>query len=139
MFKSTKLNELLASVTERTECWNAELFARQFDLHGNVLYGKFAERMSHAWLIQWTCTDTWVGIQAYYLDSELVAVSTQVARKADEYIFWVNQASFKKTYDFFYSIQTDNRLFDTIDDAITDEVIDSFFNKKHFTNLNKLL
>ena len=93
MFKSTKLNELLASVTERTECWNAELFARQFDLYGNVDYDMFSKRMSYAWLVQWTCTDTCVGIQAYYLDSELVAVSTQIARKANEYVFWVDQSS----------------------------------------------
>ena len=129
MFKSTKLNELLASVTERTECWNAELFARQFDLYSNVDYDMFSKRMSYAWLVQWTCTDTCVGIQAYYLDSELVAVYTQIARRANEYVFWVDQSAFEKTRDFFHSVQTDNLSFNTIDEVITDEVIDSYIEK----------
>lgn len=47
------------------------------------------DRLVYYWIANHLCTDTWVGIRAYFLDDELVCVSNQSARKSDENFKWV--------------------------------------------------
>lgn len=42
------------------------------------------DRLKCYWMQTWLCTDSWVGWRAYFLDDELVAVSSQLGRKCDE-------------------------------------------------------
>ncbi len=56
----------------------------------------FDDRLKGYFLKKWYCTDTWVGIQAIYLDDFLVAMTYQSARKNDPEVHFVSQATANK-------------------------------------------
>lgn len=49
---------------------------------------------------RWVCTDTDVGLKFWFLDGEFVGVSTQEARKSDEFFQWKNQAARTKIFEW---------------------------------------
>lgn len=66
--------------------------AAMFSVHNECRdYDLFESRLKKYWVSSWMCTDTIVGLAAYYLDNQLVAVSAQPARKSDENIFFISQ------------------------------------------------
>lgn len=82
---------------------NTEDFGRLLGL--DVSYNeKFEGRVKKYWIQRWLCTDTWVGLAAYYMDGEAVAVSTQLARKSDEEIKFLSKESAIKVRDFLYQL-----------------------------------
>ena len=134
MFKSEKLNQLLAAVTpeQKQECFNGEIFLEDFDLSlcdGVFDYTGFSNRVYTAPLIGWRCTDTEVGVYAYYLDDELIALSFQEARKSDTHLVWVNAELREVMREFIlslYSPAVELDPFSTIDQVVTDEIIQSY-------------
>lgn len=50
------------------------------------------------------CTDSWVGIRAYYLDGEFVAISNQVGRKWDQEFYFASHESFIKVKEYVLSL-----------------------------------
>lgn len=59
------------------------------------------------------CTDTYVGTRAYFLDGELVCVSTQSARKSDEFFSFVTKEIGLKVRDYLLTLVEDDEF--TID------------------------
>lgn len=138
MFKSQKLNEMLAAVTadQKTQCFNEDAFLSDFNLsacYAKFDYRTFGQRVTTADLITWLCTDTQVGLYSYYFDNELVAISYQSARKSDLTLFWVNTESRKTMREFILSIYTPEQEPDgfwLIDDQIDDAGIDDALENK---------
>lgn len=63
-----------------------------------------SNRLKAYFLSAWCCTDTWVGLRAYFLDDEFVAVSTQDGRKCDEVFTWKNDASYHEVRNYLLSL-----------------------------------
>lgn len=59
-----------------------------------------SDRIEVYWIANHYCTDTFVGLRAYFIDDQLFAVSKQAGRKSNEDLFWVSEDSreFVKNY-----------------------------------------
>jgi len=76
----------------------------------------FNKRVSAYWIVRWNCTDTWVGLQALYLDDELIGAMSQNARKNDKIISFVSVDMADKFRNFCVSLmQEEERHYDLID------------------------
>ena len=53
-------------------------------------------RLVSYWICNWYCTDTWVGIKAFFFDNEFVAVSSKMARKNPPKFDWVSKEAYSK-------------------------------------------
>ena len=90
-----KLSELIKLVDKspaNTTSGDIEDFARE--LIACPTYGwsnEFSENVKGYWIQKWLCTDTWVGLTAWYWGDEPLAVSWQSARKNDETFQFVNK------------------------------------------------
>lgn len=62
-------------------------------------------RLQCYWIANHICTDTWVGIRAYFLDNTFVCLSTQEGRKCDEVFKWKDLMSFKNVREYVISLQ----------------------------------
>lgn len=110
------LREAIAKIdkTDRhAQCWvNMEDFRYEFDIHTCYDYDadrEFEKRVKKYWIHSWNCTDTWVGLAAYFFDDELVAVSYQSARKDDETFDWVSKEAAIKLRDFIVELNSPAR------------------------------
>ena len=105
-----KLIEALRNVdmsNKNRVCLSLDEFASSFGLYGfDMDCDLFDERCSGYWVSTHMCTDTQVGMQAIYLDSELVAYTTQLARKCDYNIFYLDEKSAEKMRVFLLSIDS---------------------------------
>lgn len=70
-------------------------------------------RLKCYWIANHICTDTWVGLRAYFLDDKLVCCSHQAGRKCDEHFEWVSLESKLQVREYIKSL-----------DASADEVVD---------------
>lgn len=114
----TTLREAIALIDKndhRAQSW-AEIdeFSRELGLSVYGWYPAFEDRMKKYWVHSWNCTDTWVGTAAYFLDGELVAVSTQKGRKWDEEFEWVSREAAAKVREFILSLEEDEQRSYTI-------------------------
>ena len=50
------------------------------------------------------CTDSYVGMRAYFLDDEFIAISNQEGRKCDEYFEFVSKEVMVKTRNYLLSL-----------------------------------
>jgi hypothetical protein len=138
MFKSQKLNKILAAVTadQKYRCCYPDPFLSDLnldDFYAKFDYHTFGQRVTTAGLITWLCTDTQVGLYAYYFGNELVAISYQSARKSDLNLFWVSTELREKMREFVLSLYTSEQDLDgfwLIDDEISDAGIDNCLENK---------
>lgn len=56
------------------------------------------------WIRCWYCTDTYVGIKAYFLKDKFVAISSQYGRKMDEEFEFDSEKSFEKVRKYVLSL-----------------------------------
>jgi hypothetical protein len=122
----TTLNDLIKNIDfnnkklESTPDW--EELARIFNVLD--LYWSDDTRLKAYFIKTWYCTDSWVGIRAYFLDGEFVALSNQSGRKGDEDFEFVNKESAKKVEDYLRSLVVENRVepyFDILE-GLDDEI-----------------
>lgn len=66
----------------------------------------FQDRFKAYWIQKNLCTDTWVGIQAYFLDDVFVAASSQVYRKSGKNYSWVSDESFQSVFKYLSETST---------------------------------
>ena len=71
------------------------------------------------------CTDSYVGIKAYFLDNRFVAISEQIGRKYDEEFSFVTDEEAKNVRDYLLSLLKNSYpdnfdLIDGMDDEISD-------------------
>lgn len=77
-------------------------------------------------LFKWYCTDSYVGYRGYFLNDELVAVSTQMGRKCSEVFEWVSTELYKKTKEYIRSLMDDNDDEPNLNILDLDEVIPDY-------------
>jgi hypothetical protein len=65
-----------------------------------ISHDAFETRVKAYWITKWYCTDSWVGIRAYMLDGEPVAVSYQQGRKWDVAVSFLSDAAAKNIREF---------------------------------------
>lgn len=95
---------------KNTEPADIEHFAKIFDI--NISWdSRFGERVKEHYVEKWLCTDTWVGLKAYYFDGEPVAASMQTARKNDVKLEFVSEAAGVKIRDFMLSLMAEREEF----------------------------
>ena len=105
-----KLKDIIANLDKSSQneetYFDLENLVRETDLQ---CYGVRQEssdpRLRCYWIANHLCTDTWVGIRAYFLDDEFVCLSTQRGRKCDEVFEWKDLQSFKKVREYIISLQ----------------------------------
>lgn len=100
-----KLIDALRNVDKSDPSWvNMEGLAEALGV--NYDYDQdHGDRFKAYYLIKWYCTDTWVGVQAIFLDDELVAMSKQTARKESEQISFVSAEAADKVRELIYAKQ----------------------------------
>lgn len=62
------------------------------------------KRLTCYWVSKWNCTDTNCGIRAYFLDDELVCVSTKNYRRDDERFEYVSTDAIAKVRNYVLSL-----------------------------------
>lgn len=63
-----------------------------------------SDRLFTRSVLSWICTDTAVGLDVIYLDSEPVALQFKRFRKADADILWRDAESKKKVFDYLVTL-----------------------------------
>jgi hypothetical protein len=100
-----KLREIIARLDKSK---NNEDYVSLDDLASELsLEGFFHsenERIKSYWICRHLCTDTHVGVKAYFLDGELVCVSSQSARKSPEVFEWVSENTIKIVREYLLSL-----------------------------------
>lgn len=78
---------------------------------------------------KWYCTDSYVGIRAYFLDDEFLAISNQIGRKMDEDFSFVSESLANKLKIYLESLVFQENQFklDIIDENFLDEEIPSTY------------
>jgi FPC/CPF motif-containing protein YcgG len=91
-------------------CWDLESFTN--DLYDNeyfdscsAAYSLFSDRIQQLPLNTWRCTDTMVGLYAYFFDGEFVAISWQPYRKSQTSIFWETPEHAHKVKQFIDTLR----------------------------------
>ncbi len=74
----------------------------------NCDHNKGAKHIKCYWLAKHYCTDTYVGLRAYFLDDELVCISSQRGRKCSKDFEWVSKETFESVKSFILSLIDDN-------------------------------
>ncbi len=99
------LKELVDSVDKTDKEGYISLDALAFEVGINeFLKDDQDPRLKCCWTkANWICTDTRVGIRVYYLDGEIVCISSQIGRKYPEEFEWVSEKTFKNVRDFILS------------------------------------
>lgn len=64
------------------------------------------ERLKGYWLNRWYCTDTHVGVMAYFLDDELVMIATQTSRGACTVLEFISTDAHGRVKDFVEHFRT---------------------------------
>lgn len=69
------------------------------------------------WVSVWMCTDTYVGLRAYFFEDEPLALSYQPYRKSDEKFYYVSKKMYDrlKTYVLFLIEDEDEYSFNLLD------------------------
>lgn len=62
----------------------------ELNFHSSIL-SENNTRLYKQWVFKRTCTDTWVGLMAFYLDDKLVAIANQNERKDCGYFYWTSK------------------------------------------------
>ncbi len=115
----TTLKEIIDSIdfedkkTQTEPDW--ERMANYFNIYD--LYWSEDPKLTAYHVKVWLCTDTWVGWVAYFLEDDLVCLSTQSARKSDVHFKFVSKESHTKLRDYLLSLTQS-------DDAEEIELID---------------
>jgi hypothetical protein len=134
---NTTLRELIKNLNEKniTEPSYEKLFGLfKLDFY-YVDYDKLYknERLKCYFIKKWYCTDTYVGLRAYFLDNELICFSNQAGRKMDEefHFISIDFANKMKIFLETFSIENIFSNIELIDDGTLDEIIKGTFKIKY--------
>jgi hypothetical protein len=140
MKKTTTLRELIKNINfdnkqmETHPDW--EELSKVFDIY--ELYWSDDTRLRAFFIETWHCTDSWVGMRAYFLDEEFVAISTQTARKSDEDFSFASKSAAEKVENYLRSLVKENReepVYDIIEDSELDKEISPTYKIEYNTQI----
>ena len=109
-----KLQELIDNIDISQDCnkLNLDRLSNEFDIHDYI--DDIEQRVKSYYITKWLCTDSYVGVQAYFLDyvgdqayfldGEFVCIGSQLGRKSDENFAWVSKEKFNKTQKYLLSL-----------------------------------
>jgi hypothetical protein len=101
----------------RLNSYQDDMMEELFNDLGGFDYDLLGKKLSTAYLISWTCTDTLVGLFAYKLEDELICFSIQQFRKGGIQFYWVSSEARNKTINFFNSCRLNNEdLFNSVNE-----------------------
>lgn len=109
------IDNLDKSETNRDDSCVWDLSSLQFDLgicQESVQQDRNNPRLVCYWIANHYCTDTYVGLRAYFFDDKFVAQSWQPARRSDESFEWANKEGALKVRDYILSLSLENDEFD---------------------------
>ena len=66
------------------------------------------DRLTSAYVQVWYCTDTWVGVEAYYLDGEPVFITKQAGRKCDTFCEFASLEAHQKVRVYVENLIADS-------------------------------
>lgn len=104
-----KLKDVLEQRNEKFRDYIGEILFSELNIY-NCSFTYISDDDEHLkcyFISRWYCTDTYVGLRAYYLDGELVCMSFQSGRRMNEEFTWINNEMKKKTKNYILSLQTD--------------------------------
>jgi hypothetical protein len=91
----------------------------------------FDERMKSIPVNEWMCTDTMVGVHAYYFDGRFVALSFQPARKSDTVFCWASKEDAQQVKNFIRTLyDLENEISVTLINP-TQEISSDWLNKNN--------
>jgi hypothetical protein len=91
--------------------WYLESFVNEFGLSCyNLQQCQNNIRLKSYWVANHLCTDTRVGIKAYFLDDEFVCMSTKTNRNDDEHLQWLDEVSYRNVKNYIISLQEDEGI-----------------------------
>lgn len=89
------------------------------------------QRLQSVWMMSWVCTDTTVGMMAFFLDGILIAYTMKCCRKCETKVFFESDEEARKLSNFFRDhIREDSRsgypLFKDITQEDLNNIADSY-------------
>lgn len=78
--------------------------------HSFSYFEEAGERLKQVVVNEWICSDTPVGVYAYFLDGEFVAISTQQGRKSDISWLWNSKQAAINVRNLILSLHDDEDL-----------------------------
>lgn len=91
------------------------------------LYWSEDIRLKCYFIKKWYCTDSYVGIRAYFLDDEFIAISNQIGRKMDEHFSFISEGLVNKLRLYLESLVEKENNFNIIDEKFLNEEISDFY------------
>lgn len=125
-----KISEVVKRLkkTKENENW-ADIGIFSQDLSIQTPYGeesKFNERVKGYYILSWFCIDTEVGLCAYFMDDEFIALGFQDARESVESLDFVSLDAAKKVKEFILSLGSgDSDRISILD--LDEDIEDTFF------------
>lgn len=125
-----KLTDILANLDKSDKnktMADLDEFGEEFCLYSLSGYDTFNERVTGYWIRKHNCTDTWVGVIAYFLDDKFLCITQQEARKSDTYFYFASDKMMRKLHSFLLTLDEENLFGDK--DIINMEklAIDEFY------------
>ncbi|AUR85948.1 catalase-like domain protein [Vibrio phage 1.081.O._10N.286.52.C2] len=111
-----KLAEMIANLdksdqNEYNMVWDLEQFRQELDIaYFDAQQDQDNPRLRGYWMANHYCTDTYVGFRAYFLDDTFVCLSSQPARKSDEYFQWVSDEAQVQVRDYILSLRDEDEF-----------------------------
>lgn len=102
-----KVREALSKIdlTTGKPTYDIEAFVRNLNLDVQINWSDaFCERVTQYPIQEWMCTDTLVGIHAYFMDGEPIAISVQTARKNCKDIAFLSKEAADKITAFILTL-----------------------------------
>lgn len=102
----TTLRNLISEIDFNNEILHSQVDWEELSSVFNIYNLSWSDdtRLKAYYIKTWYCTDSWVGIRAYFLDDEFVAISYQSGRKSNEDFGFVSNELALKTKVYLQSL-----------------------------------
>lgn len=100
--------------------WDMETLIQDLNLSCYGVNQSETYRLKSYWVGKHLCTDTHVGIKAYFLDDEFVCLGVQQARKSDESIRWLSDECASNVRQYILSLSNEDSYYSELLDMEED-------------------
>jgi hypothetical protein len=78
----------------------------ELEIHGEWLQ---TPRIVYRFISSWLCTDTIVGMRVWWLDDDIIAISSQTARKNSHEFYWISKEKRQTTLTFLQTLLAETK------------------------------